>query len=167
MIAELTLAISAVKSVGQAIDSAKSLIEVAGQLDEAFTLTDKAKRTKKPKGATEVLLEDRLGKFEGNTDGESTSFAAIAQEVTDAKALTNELFRLKTRLDLKWGPGTYNQIIDTRNERLEKQERLKYEHQQLLRQRKKDRKHFYLEMLKGIGLLLFIAGAMYWLMQSY
>ena len=167
VLAEISLAIGAVKAVGEAVDSAKSLLEIAGLLDEAFELNDQVKETKKPKGATEVLLEDKLGKFEGNTTGESTSFAAIAQEITDSKALKHELYRLKIRLNNKWGPDTYSTIVNLRKERLEKQKQLEYEHQQLLRQRKKDRKRFLLEALKLIGVLLFVAGATYWLMQNY
>ena len=167
VLAEISLAIGAVKAVGEAVDSAKSLLEIAGLLDEAFELNDRVKETKKPKGATEVILESKLNKFEDNTDGTSTSFAAIAQEVTDSKALKNELFRLKIRLNNKWGPDTYDTIINTRKKRIEQQERLEYEHRQLLRERKKARKHFLIEILKAVGLLLFVSGATYWLMQNY
>ena len=163
VLAEISLAIGAVKAVGSAIESAKSLVEVAGQLDRVFSLADQVEQKPHTKGATESKIEHRLGKFEHHSTGEDTSFAGIAQEIVDAKALRNELYTLKIQLNNKWGPDTYDTIINTRKKRLEKQEKLEYEHRQLLHERKVARKKFWLEMLKVGGLVLFVSGAAYWI----
>ena len=169
MLAELSLAIAAVKGVGELIDSAKSVAEVASSLDSALNLSDKAKKKEaaKPKGKTETRINKQLEKFEDNTDGESTNLGAIVQEVTDAKALKIELWRLGVKLDVKWGEGTWDKILEIRRKRLEKQERLEYEHQQRILATKRQRKEFWLEVGKGILLVLVLSGFIYWLLQYY
>ena len=169
VLAELSLAIAAVKGVGELIDSAKSVAEVASSLDSALNLSDKAKKKEsaKPKGKTETRINRQLEQFEDNTDGESTNLGAIVQEVTDAKALQQELYRLGTKLDVKWGEGTWDKILEIRRKRLEKQERLEYEHEQRILATKRQRKEFWLEVGKGILLVLVLSGFIYWLLQYY
>jgi|TARA_R110002124_G_scaffold44987_6_gene136552 hypothetical protein len=169
VLAELSMAIAAVKGVGELIDSAKSVAEVASSLDSALNLSDKAKKKEaaKPKGKTETRINKQLEKFEDNTDGESTNLGAIVQEVTDAKALKIELWRLGVKLDVKWGEGTWDKILEIRRKRLEKQERLEYEHQQRILATKRQRKEFWLEVGKGILLVLVLSGFIYWLLQYY
>ena len=169
VLAELSMAIAAVKGVGELIDSAKSVAEVASSLDSALNLSDKAKKKElaKPKGKTETRINKQLEKFEDNTDGESTNLGAIVQEVIDAKALKIELWRLGVKLDVKWGEGTWDKILEIRRKRLEKQERLEYEHQQRILATKRQRKEFWLEVGKGILLVLVLSGFIYWLLQYY
>ena len=169
VLAELSLAIAAVKGVGELIDSAKSVAEVASSLDSALNLSDRAKKKEsaKPKGKTETRINKHLEQFEDNTDGESTNLGAIVQEVTDAKALNNELWRLGVRLDVKWGEGTWDKILEIRRKRIEKQEQLKYERQNQIRETKKARKLFYIEIGKGVLLVTTVSGFLYWLLQYY
>ena len=165
VIAEISLAIGAVKAVGQAIDGAKSIVEIANQLDKCFSLADQVKHTK-PKGKTSARIEQKLNKFDNST-GESTEFSDIVQEVTDAKALQFEMFRLKTKLNLKWGPDTWDTIINTRNERLRKAKEIREEHIEEMREIKKIHKQLFFEALKAIGLIFIITGFGWWLMQNY
>ena len=169
VLAELSLAIAAVKGVGEAIDAAKSVAEVAGQLDKALNLTDKAEkiRPKKPKGKTEVRVNKKLEQFEDNTDGESTNLGAIIQEVSDEENLKNELYRIGTKLDVKFGPGTWDKIKEIRRKRLEKQERLEYEAEQREIARALARKKFWLEVLKVVALVVSISLFTYWLSLYY
>lgn len=168
VLAELSLAIAAIKGVGEAIDAAKSVAEVASQLDNALNLTEKAKKTApaKPAGKHERIVQQKLDKYD-NTDGESTNLGAIVQEVTDAKALKIELYRLGTKLDVKWGHGTWDKILEIRRKRLEKQESLKYERQRQLQELQKERKRFWMEMLKVLGLLITLTAFAVWLLQYY
>ena len=168
VLAELSLAIAAVKGVGELIDSAKSVAEVASSLDSALNLSDKAKKKEaaKPKGKNERIVQQKLDKYD-NTEGESTNLGAIVQEVTDAKALKIELWRLGVKLDVKWGEGTWEKILEIRRKRLEKQEQLEYEHHQRILAAKKQRKEFWIEIGKGILLVVTISGFIYWLLQNY
>ena len=155
VLAELSLAIAAVKGVGELIDSASSIAEVAGKLDTALNLSDKAKKATpvKAKGKTEIQIQQQLDKYD-NTDGESTNLGAIVQEVTDAKTLKHELYRMGTKLDVKFGRGTWDKILDIRAKRLAKQKQLEQDHRDQLRELQKQRKHFWMETLKVLGLLV-------------
>ena len=160
VLAELSLAIAAVKGVGEAIDAAKSVAEVAGALDNALSLNDKIiknNQSSKPKGATEKKIEKQLGKYSENTTGESTSLAAIVQEETDSIALRREIHALGLKLDSRWGNGTFDRILDIRKKRIAKQERLEYEHEQRLIAQAKARKKFWMEVLKGFALIGFLS----------
>tara|TARA_R110001583_G_scaffold73485_1_gene204432 strand:+ start:56 stop:565 length:510 start_codon:yes stop_codon:yes gene_type:complete len=168
VLAELSLAIAAVKGVGEAIDAAKSVAEVAGQLDNALNLTEKAKKKTpaKPTGKHERIVQQKLDKYD-NTDGESTELGAIVQEVTDGKALRDELYRLGIRLDNKWGKGTWDKILEIREKRLAKQKQLEQDHRDKLKELQEERKKFWLEMLKVIGLLATLTVFAIWLLQYY
>lgn len=168
VIAELSMAIAAVKSVGEAIDSVKSVAQIAGQLDDALNLTEKAKKNApaKPAGKHERIVQQKLNKYD-NTDGESTELGAIVQEVTDAKALRNELWRLGVKLDVKWGAGTWDKILEIREKRLTKQKQLEQEHRDRLKELQEERKKFWLEILKVLGLLFTLTAFTMWLLQYY
>ena len=168
VLVELSLAIAAVKSVGEAVDSVKSIAQIAGQLEDALNLTEKAKKNApaKPTGKHESIVQQKLDKYD-NTDGESTELGAIVQEVTDAKALRNELWRLGVKLDVKWGAGTWDKILEIRKKRLEKQKRLEEEHKERLLEIQKERKRFWMEMLKVLGLLITLTAFAVWLLQYY
>jgi len=165
VLAEISLAIGAVKTLSEAIDGAKSLNQIASQLDKCFSLTNDIP-LEKPKGKTEKHIQQKLDQYD-NTSEESTDLGAITQEILDKKALRNELFRIKTKIDIKWGPGTWDTIIKTKVERLEKQKRIRYEKQRQLQEEKKARKLFYIEIGKGLLLVIAVSGFLYWLLQYY
>ena len=167
-LAEISLAVAAVKGVSEAIDAAKSVAEVAGKLDDALNLTEKAKKNApaKPTGKHERIVQQKLDKYD-NTDGESTNLGAIVQEVTDAKALKNELWRLGVKLDVKWGKGTWDKILSIRAKRLAKQKQLEQDHKDHLKELQKERKRFWMEMLKVLGLLMTLTAFAVWLLQYY
>tara|TARA_R110002020_G_scaffold262028_2_gene476356 strand:- start:363 stop:872 length:510 start_codon:yes stop_codon:yes gene_type:complete len=168
VLAELSLAIAAVKGVGELIDSAKSVAEVAGALDSALNKCDYAKKNApaKPIGKHERIVQQKLDKYD-NTDGESTDLGAIVQEVTDAKALKIELWRLGVKLDVKWGAGTWDKILEIREKRLTKQKQLEQEHRDRLKELQEERKKFWLEILKVLGLLFTLTAFTMWLLQYY
>ena len=89
------------------------------------------------------------------------------QEVTDAKALQQELYRLGTKLDVKWGRGTWDKILEIRKKRLEKQKKLEQEHRDRLKELQEERKRFWLEILKVLGLLITLTAFTMWLLQYY
>jgi hypothetical protein len=168
VLAELSIAISAVKGLGELIDSAKSIAEVAGKLDEALTLSDNVKKDAptKAKGKTERQIEQQLEKYD-NTTGESTDLGAIVQEYTDAASLKHELYRIGTKLDIKFGSGTWNKILEIRKKRLAKQEKLEQDYQEKLKELQQERKKFWLEILKVLGLLVTLTLFALWLLQYY
>ena len=168
MLGELSLAISAIKGVGELINSAGSIADIAGKLDDALNLTEKAKKNApaKPIGKTQKNIQQKLDKYD-NTDGESTNLGAIVQEYSDSKALQNELYLLGASLNRKFGEGTWDKILDIRAKRLAKQKQLEQDHRDRLIELQEERKRFYFEILKVIGLLFAFTAFSYWLMQNY
>ena len=168
MLGELSLAISAIKGVGELINSAGSIADIAGKLDDALNLTEKARKNApaKPIGKTQKNIQQKLDKYD-NTDGESTNLGAIVQEYSDSKALQNELYLLGASLNRKFGEGTWDKILDIRKKRLEKQKRLEEEHKERLLEIQKERKRFWMEMLKVLGLLITLTAFAVWLLQYY
>ena len=168
MLGELSLAISAIKGVGELINSAGSIADIAGKLDDALNLTEKAKKNApaKPIGKTQKNIQQKLDKYD-NTDGESTNLGAIVQEYSDSKALQNELYLLGASLNRKFGEGTWDKILDIREKRIAKQKRVAESKRERLIELQEERKRFYFEILKVIGLLFVFTAFSYWLMQNY
>ena len=110
--------------------------------------------------------EQQLEKFD-NTSGESTDLGAIVQEYTDAASLKHELYRIGTKLDVKFGSGTWDKILEIRKKRLAKQEKSEQDHRERLKELQEERKRFWLELLKVLGLLVTLTFFSYWLMQYY
>lgn len=168
VLAELSLAISAIKGVGDLINSASSIADIAGKLDDALNLTEKAKKNApaKPIGKTQKNIQQKLDKYD-NTDGESTNLGAIVQQYSDEKKLQNEIYLLGVSMNRKFGEGTWDKILEIRAKRLAKQKQLEQDHRDKLKQLQEERKKFWLEILKVLGLLLMFTAFSYWLMQNY
>ena len=168
VLAELSLAIAAIKGVGELINSAGSIADIASKLDDALNLTEKAKKNApaKPIGKTQKNIQQKLDKYD-NTDGESTNLGAIVQQYSDEKKMQNELYLLGCSLNRKFGEGTWDKILDIRAKRLAKQKQLEQDHRDKLKELQEERKKFWLEILKVLGLLLMFTAFSYWLMQNY
>ena len=107
-----SLAIAAIKGVGELINSAGSIADIASKLDDALNLTEKAKKNApaKPIGKTQKNIQQKLDKYD-NTDGESTNLGAIVQQYSDEKKMQNELYLLGCSLNRKFGEGTWDKIL--------------------------------------------------------
>jgi hypothetical protein len=168
VLVEISLAVAAVKSVSEAIHAAKTVSDIAGKLDDALNLTEKAKKNApaKPIGKTQKNIQQKLDKYD-NTDGESTNLGAIVKEYSDSKALQNELYLLGCSLNRKFGEGTWDKILDIRAKRLAKQKELEQDRKNKLKELQEERKRFWLEILKVLGLLITLTAFTMWLLQYY
>jgi hypothetical protein len=72
-----------------------------------------------------------------------------------------------TKLDVKFGRGTWDKILEIRAKRLAKQKQLEQDHRDKLKELQEERKRFWLEMLKVIGLLATLTVFAIWLLQYY
>ena len=72
-----------------------------------------------------------------------------------------------TKLDVKFGRGTWDKILEIRAKRLAKQKQLEQDHRDQLKELQKQRKHFWMETLKVLGLLISFTIFGIWLMQYY
>jgi len=99
---------------------------------------------------------DAMGK-EGDADEEDLSVEAIAKGVLLRKALDRKIYNLGIRIDNKFGRGTWDEIVETREERVKaRDERLKVQKAQheIEREKQEARREVIVKVLKETGTLL-------------
>ena len=102
---------------------------------------------------------DAMGK-EGDADEEDLSVEAIAKGVLLRKALDRKIYNLGIRIDNKFGRGTWDEIVATREERVKaRDERLKVQKAQheIEREKQEARRETVLKVLKELGIFLALA----------
>jgi len=142
VVAEVMAGISLVKAsvefIKSNIDTAKDIGEIAGAVDDLFRGQDEVEKKRSKKAG--IGVGDQLG------------IKHIAQEVIDAKLAQEAMQEMRNMIDMRFGPGTWQTILNERQKRIhEEKERiaaLKKE-QQLKRQ----------ETLEAIKVALTIAVA--------
>tara|TARA_R110000824_G_scaffold64402_6_gene168310 strand:+ start:35677 stop:36177 length:501 start_codon:yes stop_codon:yes gene_type:complete len=102
---------------------------------------------------------DAMGK-EGDADEEDLSVEAIAKGVLLRKALDRKILNLGIRIDNKFGRGTWDEIVATREERVKaRDEKLKVQkaRQAVEKEEQEERRQTILKVLKEIGIFLALA----------
>ena len=172
VIAETAAAIALVKgavdAVGKTIETVKDISEVGHHLDNMFRGYDDIKRKErqheidkkqKPVGKWQTYIKARFGEQQ-EEEPQGLSIAEISQTVIHKKQMEKEMARMSHMLNVKFGPGTWNEIIETRNKRIKEYHRQQAE-MQLVRenalkaQREKLNK-ILKECIKGLFVILAI-----------
>ncbi len=108
MIAETLAGISLLKAsvdfIKSNIDTAKDIGEIAGAVDGLF------------RGNDEVQAE--RSKKSGVTIGDQFGIKSVAQEMIDAKLAEEKLNEMRTMLNMRFGPDTWQSIVDERSRRI-------------------------------------------------
>ena len=137
ILAGIALAKSAVSGIKGAIDTAKDVNDIAHHIDNLFKGQDQIKKKvakekrKKPKSKmrsmfTKIMKED---------EEDDLSVGAVATMVLEQKKMDREILNMGIRIDNKFGWGTWDEILKTR-ERLIEEHKLK-----VAKQKKRDRIH--------------------------
>ena len=107
-VAEILAGISLVKAsvdfIKSNIDTAKDVGEIAGAIDGLF------------RGAEDVQKERNRKSKAGLAD--QFGINNVAQEMIDAKLAEEKMHEMRTLVDLRFGPGTWQSIIDERSRRI-------------------------------------------------
>ena len=166
-IAEIGLAISALKGLSEIVESGKSLLECAQTIDKCLTLSEKVEeKLPKKKGATQRNVESSLEEFD-QSDSESTNLGDIVGEVEAQKKLSAELYRVGRQLDSRYGEGTWAMILKTRQERLARKEQLKVKLKKQAIEKRNAQKKFFIEIGKGILIIALVTFFIWWLYRYY
>ena len=108
-VAEILAGISLVKAsvdfIKSNIDTAKDIGEIAGAVDGLFRGAEECQKSRNKK-ASKASLKDQFG------------INSVAQEVIDAKLAEEKLQEMRTLIDMRFGPGTWQSIIDERQRRI-------------------------------------------------
>ena len=108
-VAEILAGIALVKSsvdfIKSNIDTAKDIGEIAGAIDGLFTGADECQKARNKKSG--VGFKDQFG------------VQSVAQEVIDAKLAEEKMQEMRNLVDMRFGPGTWQGILDLRQKRIQ------------------------------------------------
>ena len=108
MIAETLAGIALVKS---AVDGIKSTINTANDIGEIAKYVDNLLEGEKQ-------VQQQRAKKSGLGLGDQLGIESVAQEVIDARIAQEKVNEMRTLVDLRFGPGTWQSIVDLRNKRI-------------------------------------------------
>ena len=111
VVAEVLAGIALVKSsvdfIKSNIDTAKDIGEIAGAIDGLFQGAEDCQKQRNKKSG--VSVKDQFG------------INRVAQEVIDPKLAEETLHEMRTLVDMRFGPGTWQSILDLRAKRIQEE----------------------------------------------
>ena len=101
----IALVQQSVKFIKENINTAKDLGTIAGQIDNLLT--------------GEKQVQEQRAKKSGVSLGDQFGINTVAQEVIDARLAQEKVQEMRTLVDLRFGPGTWQSIVDERARRIQ------------------------------------------------
>jgi hypothetical protein len=108
MIAETLAGIALVKS---AVDGIKSTINTANDIGDIAKYVDNLLEGEKQ-------VQQQRAKKSGASIGDQFGIESVAQEVIDARIAQEKIQEMRTLVDMRFGPGTWQSIVDLRAKRI-------------------------------------------------
>jgi len=109
VVAEVLAGIALVKSsvdfIKSNIDTAKDIGDIAGAIDGLF------------EGASDC--QKQRSKKSGVSVGDQFGVKSVAQEIIDAKLAEEKMQEMRNLVDMRFGPGTWQGILDLRQKRIQ------------------------------------------------
>ena len=130
ILAGIALVKASVEFIKSNIDTAKDIGEIAGAIDGMFSGTEEVQRKRNKK--TGMGLKDQFG------------IQSVAQEMIDAKLAEEKMQEMRNLIDMRFGPGTWQSILDERQKRIVEAK----EAQRLARIQKRKEEEEFWEMIK-------------------
>jgi len=153
MIAEALAGIALVKS---AVDGIKSAINTANDIGDIAKYVDNLLEGEKQ-------VQQQRSKKSGSSIGDQFGIQSVAQEVIDARLAQEKVQEMRTLVDMRFGPGTWQSIVDERAKRIReaKEAAAKAKREAMLRQQEmmdsiKLAASIGLMVAAGVGFLIFL-----------
>jgi Fe2+ transport system protein B len=108
MIAETLAGIALVKS---AVDGIKSTINTANDIGDIAKYVDNLLEGEKQ-------VQQQRAKKSGASIGDQFGIESVAQEVIDSRIAQEKIQEMRTLVDMRFGPGTWQSIVDLRAKRI-------------------------------------------------
>ena len=128
-LAGIALVKSAVDGIKSAIGTANDVGEIAGHIDNLLT--------------GEKQLQKNRAKKAGVGIGDQFGIKSVAQDVIDARLAQEKIQEMRTMIDLRFGPGTWQSIVDERAKRIK-------EAKEAERKARLEAKRAHEEMMEGL-----------------
>jgi len=153
MIAETLAGIALVKS---AVDGIKSTINTANDIGDIAKYVDNLLEGEKQ-------VQQQRARKSGLGLGDQLGIESVAQEVIDARIAQEKVNEMRTLVDLRFGPGTWQSIVDLRNKRIKELKEAKAKaRREAMRRQQEMMENIKLAagvgviMAIGMGLLIFL-----------
>ena len=153
MIAETLAGIALVKS---AVDGIKSTINTANDIGDIAKYVDNLLEGEKQ-------VQQQRARKSGLGLGDQLGIESVAQEVIDARIAQEKIQEMRTLVDMRFGPGTWQSIVDLRAKRIKelKEAQAKAKREAICRQQEmieniKLAVGVGVVMAIGMGLLIFL-----------
>ena len=108
-VAEILAGIALVKSsvdfIKSNINTAKDIGDIAGAIDGLFQGNEECQKQRNKK--SKMSIGDQFG------------IKNVAQEIIDAKLAEEKMNEMRNMIDMRFGPGTWQSIIDERTKRIQ------------------------------------------------
>jgi len=135
ILAGIALVKSSVEFIKSNINTAKDIGEIAGAIDGLFTGTEECNKARNKKSG--ISMGDQFG------------IKTVAQEIIDAKLAEEKMNEMRQMIDMRFGHGTWQSIVDERAKRIqEAKEKAKAERAQRL----KEQEEFW-EQMKMVAII--------------
>ena len=146
MIAETLAGIALVKS---AVDGIRSTINTANDIGDIAKYVDNLLEGEKQ-------VQQQRAKKSGASIGDQFGIESVAQEVIDARIAQEKIQEMRTLVDMRFGPGTWQSIVDLRNKRIKeaKEAAAKARREAMLRQQEMMDS---IKLAAGIGFMVALA----------
>ena len=144
-LAGIALVKSAVDGIKSAIGTAKDVGEIAGHIDNLLT--------------GEKQVQQQRARKSGVGLGDQFGIKSVAQEVIDARLAQEQVQQMRTMIDMRFGPGTWQSIVDERARRIQQAK----EAERVARIKASREQEEFMENLKQsvlVSLVLTIAGGL-------
>ena len=162
----IAASIAAVKGV---LKTAKDVQQIGNALGDLFHNQEQHakkspnKKKKKPKTRMQQVLRIRAGD-EGYDD--DTSISAVASDVLAEKQNYLALQGLAKEIDIKWGKGTWSAIKEEQIKRVKERKEANKKAKKRAREQAEEDKKFYKKVAKetgkGLFLVCFVSGLIWW-----
>ena len=149
IIAGITLCNSAYKAIKECIGNAKDVGQIAGHLDNLIDGKSQIDQAVKPSSIIASKWSRMMGS-KGIENVGSLSLGSIAQEKINQKLAEEELRKVRSMVNRRFGLGTWEDIIMERDERIKKS-RTAAQKQRLKNQEKIEK---WFEIIKNTGILI-------------
>jgi len=101
----IALVQQSVKFIKDNISTAQDIGQIAGQIDNLLT--------------GEKQVQEQRAKKSGAGIGDQFGINKVAQEVRDARLAQEKVNEMRTLVDMRFGPGTWQSIVDERARRIQ------------------------------------------------
>lgn len=148
MIAETLAGISLVKAsvdfIKSNIDTAKDIGEIASAVDGLFRGADEVEKKRSRKAG--VGIKDQFG------------IQSVAQEVIDARLAQEAMQEMKTMINMRFGPDTWQSIVDLRAKRIQEEKERIAQAKRLARQKQKETEEAIKQVAMIGGIIVIAVG---------